>query len=82
MEKSLSHYLIVTDIDDTLLPHDGEIPKRNLKRSTVFSKRAENLLLQLVVRIIIVQNYTKHLESMFLLHKTMAHTFMTVQQKL
>lgn len=30
MEKSLSRYLIVTDIDDTLLPHEGKIPQRNL----------------------------------------------------
>ena len=39
MEKSLSHYLIVTDIDDTLLPHDGEIPKRNLEAIHRFQQK-------------------------------------------
>ena len=39
MEKSLSRYLIVTDIDDTLLPHGGEIPKRNLEAIHRFQQR-------------------------------------------
>ena len=39
MEKSLSRYLIVTDIDDTLLPHEGEIPKRNLDAIYRFQKK-------------------------------------------
>lgn len=58
MEKSLSRYLIVTDIDDTLLPHEGEIPKRNLDAIYRFKKRAENLLLQPDGLTTIVQNYT------------------------
>ena len=39
MEKSLSQYLIVTDIDDTLLPHEGEIPKRNLEAIRRFQQK-------------------------------------------
>lgn len=39
LEKSLSRYLIVTDIDDTLLPHEGEIPKRNLDAIYRFQKK-------------------------------------------
>ena len=39
MEKSLSRYLIVTDIDDTLLPHEGEIPKRNLEAIHRFQQK-------------------------------------------
>ena len=79
MEKSLSRYLIVTDIDDTLLPHEGEIPKRNLDAIYRFQKRAENLLLQPVGLITIVQNYTVRSASTFLRPRITAPIFTIVQ---
>ncbi|MDD3192283.1 MAG: HAD family hydrolase [Oscillospiraceae bacterium] len=39
MEKTLSRYLVVTDIDDTLLPHEGEIPQRNLEAIHRFQQK-------------------------------------------
>ena len=39
MEKDLSRYLIITDIDDTLLPHEGQIPQRNLDAIKRFQQK-------------------------------------------
>lgn len=39
MQNDLSRYLIVTDIDDTLLPHKGEIPQRNLEAIHRFQQK-------------------------------------------
>ena len=78
MEKSLSRYLIVTDIDDTLLPHEGEIPKRNLDAIYRFQKKGGKFTFA-VGLITIVQNYTVRSASTFLRPRITAPIFMIVQ---